>query len=314
MTRKTLNICVLGGTGFVGTELVTRLACAGHSVRVPTRHLVHGSHLKVLPTVELVVKNVHDPAVLGWLFRDMDVVINLVGILNERGRATFKSAHADLAAKVVESMRNARVSRLLHMSALGASPDAPSHYLRSKAEAERHVHAARGWVDATIFRPSVIFGPDDTLTNRFASLLRLSAGFLPLARARARFAPIYVHDVVEAFVRALDDPRTIGNAYELCGPEVMTLADLVRLTASEANLPCHVIPLPDVLARLQALVMGVMPGKPFTMDNFRSLTVDSVCGENGCARLGINPVGMRGLISTWLRPPSDRRHLEAYRR
>ncbi|MBX5459787.1 MAG: complex I NDUFA9 subunit family protein [Steroidobacteraceae bacterium] len=312
MAPKALNVCVLGGTGFVGTELVTRLAEAGHSVRVPTRHVARGNHLKVLPTLELVVANVHEPRVLGSLFDGMDVVINLIGTLNEHGRATFRSVHADLAAKVVAAMRNARVPRLLHMSSLGAAPDAPSEYLRSKAEAERHVRSTEG-LQATIFRPSVIFGPDDTLTNRFARLLKMSAGFLPLARPHARFAPIYLHDVAKAFVRALEDARTIGNTYELCGPDVMTLAELVRQTASAGGLPCHVIPLPDALARIQALVMGLLPGKPFTMDNFRSLTIDSVCRENGCARLGINPVSLHAVAGTWLSGRFAGRHLEAYR-
>lgn len=296
-----MNVCVLGGTGFVGTELVTRLALEGHWVRVPTRNLARGEQLRVLDTVELIVTNIHEPGALSELLAGMDVVINLVGTLNEHGRATFRLVHTELAAKVTAAARSAHVRRLLHMSSLGADAEqAPSNYLRSKGEAEAHVRAAADAVPFTIFRPSVIFGPGDSLTNRFAGLLRLSAGVLPLARAQARFAPIYVLDVVEAFVRALHDRSTIEQTYELCGPDVMTLEDIVRTTAAIARLPCHVWPLPDALARAQAAMMDLIPGKPFSTDNYQSLTIDSVCRENGCARLGITPQPMLGVLPTYL--------------
>jgi len=288
-----MNICVLGGGGFVGTELVRRLVNAGHWVRVPTRSLAHVERLRVLDTAELRVANVHQPRVLSQLFADCEAVINLIGILNEHGRASFATVHAALAAKVINAARGAGVRRVLHMSSLGAAEHAPSRYLRSKAAAEVAVravpHPEQPHPAVTIFRPSVIFGAGDSLTNRFASLLRLSFGVLPLARARARFAPICVLDVVEAFVRALTQQASVGATYELCGPEVLTLAEIVRLTARVAGLPCHIVPVPDVLARLQGVVMGLLPGKPFSLDNFRSLTIDSVCREDGCAALGIAP-------------------------
>ncbi|HEY1283129.1 MAG TPA: complex I NDUFA9 subunit family protein [Steroidobacteraceae bacterium] len=311
--RDTRSICVLGGTGFVGTELATRLVEAGHTVRVPTRNFSHGNHLKVLPTLQLVVANVHQPRVLGQLFQDMDAVVNLVGILNEGGRSTFRSVHAELATKVIEAMRTSRVRRLIHMSSLGAGAEAPSQYLRSKGEAEAHVRVASAMVDATIFRPSVIFGPRDTLTNRFARLLRLSHGVLPLARPKARFAPVYVGDVVQCMLRALTSPAAIGKTYELCGPDVMTLAELVRTTAASAHLPSHLIPLPDFLARIQAVVMNFVPGKPFSIDNYNSLKIDSVCSQNGCESLGVHPARMEAVIPGYLRDLSLRARLDAYR-
>lgn len=314
MAERPLNVCVLGGTGFVGTELVVRLANRGHNVRVPTRHTINGNHLRVLPTVELVVGNVHSPLVLGELFSSIDVVVNLVGILNERGRSSFRSVHTDLAGKVVDAMRAQRVPRLLHMSSLGSSAQAPSQYLRTKAEAEAQVRVAAVTVDATIFRPSVIFGPRDSLTNRFAHLLKLGHGFLPLARPGARFAPIFVCDVVEAFMRSLKDRSTVGKSYELCGPDVMTLEQLVRLTASAAGLPCHVLRLPDFISAMQGAVMGLLPGKPFSTDNYRSLTIDSVCTQNGCAELGIRPARMEAIIQTWLSGHTLQNLLDEYRR
>ena len=300
-----MNICVLGGTGFVGSELVARLALDSHWVRVPTRNLARAQRLRVLDTVELRLADVHSPSTLGQLFADCDAVINLVGILNPRRGASFHTVHAELPGKVIAAARAAGVRQVLHMSALGAGERAPSQYLRSKAAGEAQLRApapssTHAQPDVTIFRPSVIFGARDSLTNRFARLLRLTAGLLPLARARSRFAPIHVLDVAEAFRRALGARASYGQTYELCGPDVLTLGEIVRLTARIARLPCHLVPLPDAAARLQGVVMGLLPGKPFSLDNFRSLTVDCVCQENGCARLDIRPQHMQGVLPTYL--------------
>ena len=298
-----MNICVLGGTGFVGTALVNRLSDAGHWVRVPTRHPDRHQALQVLPTVRLIRADVHDRRDLDRLVEGMDAVVNLVGILNEHGRNTFQRAHVQLTAKLIDALKAGRVRRLLHMSSLGADPHGPSRYLRSKAEAEALVHAASAQVDFTIFRPSVIFGPDDSLTHRFAGLLRLSHGWLPLARAQARFAPVYVGDVTTAFVHALSTRSTIGQTYELGGPQIMTLERLVRTTAAVAGLPCHLFGLPDPLARLQGVILGCLPGKPFTLDNFRSLMRDSVCAEDGFERLGLARHQLLEVLPTYLAPP-----------
>jgi len=310
-----LNVCVLGGTGFVGSELVTRLARQGHWVRIPTRSPTHGQHLRVLSTVELVIANVHESRVLGQLLAEMDAVINLVGIANESGRATFQSVHVDLAGKVIAAARGAKVRRLLQMSAAAADREhGPSRYLRSKGEAEALIRAAASHVDFTIFRPSVIFGPRDSLTNRFAALLRLAGGFLPLARSQARFAPVYVGDVADAFARALDDRSTIGETYELCGPDVMTLEELVRMTAAVAQLPCHILRLPDAAGRLQAALLGLLPQKPFSLDNFRSLTTDSICTQDGLARLGISPRHLMAVLPFYLGPFIGPTELDAARK
>ncbi|HEX8754824.1 MAG TPA: complex I NDUFA9 subunit family protein [Steroidobacteraceae bacterium] len=310
-----LNICVLGGTGFVGTEITTRLVRQGHWVRIPTRSAGHGQHLRVLSTVELVTANVHDPRTLGQLLSGMDVVINLVGILNESGRATFQAAHTDLAAKLIAAARGAKVRRLLQMSAAGADRDhGPSRYLRSKGEAEALIRAAAAHLDFTIFRPSVIFGPRDSLTNRFAALLRLPGSFLPLARSQARFAPVYVGDVADAFVRVLEDRESFGETYELCGPDVLTLEQVVRMTAAVAQLPCRILRLPDALGRLQAALLGMLPGKPFSIDNFRSLTVDSICTRDGLARIGITARHMMAVLPFYLGPFAGPAELDAARK
>jgi NADH dehydrogenase len=304
LIMRTLEITVLGGTGFVGSALVARLAAAGHRLRLPSRNPNAARHLAVLPNVERIRADVHDPESLRRVVAGSNVVINLVGILNEKGRSGrgFDIAHAELTRKTIAACIETGVSRYLHMSALGANESGPSHYLRSKGVAERHVRAAPASLDWTIFRPSVIFGRGDSLLNRFAGLLRLSGGFMPLARAEAKFSPVWIEDVVSSFEAALFGGTTSRQSYDLCGPEVITLADLVRYTGSLARTGAHVVGLPDVVGRLQALVMDFIPGKPFSTDNFLSLTVDNVCQENGFARLGITPTPLKTIAPTYIRP------------
>jgi len=297
------TITVLGGTGFVGSALVARLASSGHRLRLPSRNPQAAKHLAVLPTVERIRTDIHDPASLRAVVAGSNVVINLVGILNEKGRsgAGFDLAHAELTRKTLEACLETRVTRYLHMSALGADEKGPSHYLRSKGVAERHVRVAPSSLDWTIFRPSVIFGRGDSLLNRFASLLRLSGGLIPLARAEAKFSPVWVDDVVTAFDQALNGGSTSRQSYELCGPEIMTLGNLVRYTGSLAGTGARVITLPDAVGRLQALVMDFVPGKPFSTDNFLSLTIDNVCRDDGFARLGITPTPLRSIAPMYIR-------------
>jgi uncharacterized protein YbjT (DUF2867 family) len=296
---KPLRLVVLGGTGFVGRHLVPRLAALGHHVVVLSRNRSAQRELFVLPTVRVENCDVHDPAALAKHLHGASAAINLVGILNERGRsgAGFERAHVRLTQGLVDACVQAGVRRLLHMSALNAGRGR-SHYLRTRGEAEARVRAST--LDWTIFQPSVIFGAGDGLFRRFHALLAV-APVLPLARARAKFAPVYVGDVVAAFVRALDDPATIGQTYELYGPDVLTLADIVRYTARESGRRRLVLPLPDALGRLQALAMDFWPGKPFSTDNYLSLLTDSVGGVDGLYRLGIAKTPIAAVIPPLLR-------------
>lgn len=281
------HLVVLGGTGFVGRCLVARLIALGHQVTLLSRNLERHAVRLVPPGVTLRTVDVYDPTALQQAFRGADAVINLIGILNEAGDSGrgFRRAHVELTKLVIAAMQLAGVSRLLQMSSLNAGRG-HSHYLRSRGEAEAAVKASGlRW---TIFQPSVIFGPGDGLFCRFASLLAL-APVLPLARAGAKFAPVHVGDVVEAMVRALADARSVCEVYELYGPDVYTLADIVRMTARQLGLRRVVLPLPDALGRLQALAFDFVPGKPFSSDNFRSLQTDSVGGIDGLHRLGITP-------------------------
>lgn len=303
--ERPLQIFVAGGTGFVGCELVTRLVRQGHQVRLVTRNAARADQLLPLSSVEVLAGNVYSVDFLRSGLADCDVAINLVGVLNTHGFGSrdFQRAHVQFTTTLLTAIREAGVPRLLQMSALNADPErGVSHYLRTKGEAERRVRAASSWLDWSIFQPSVIFGAADSLTNRFVRLLRLSAGWLPLACAHARFAPIYVGDVADAFVRALHGAERRHQTYQLCGPEVMTLEELVRLSASLAGQRCRLWPLPPPLAHLQAALLEFVPGKPFSLDNFRSLQVDSICQRPDTERLGIAPSSLRALAPLWLSP------------
>ena len=275
------QICVLGGSGFVGLRVVSALAAEGHSIRVLTRRRERHRELLVLPTVEVIDADVHNPDDLKQNFAGQDTVINLIGILNEKrdnGKG-FYHAHVELAQKVIEACKQQGVQRLLHMSALNAdAATGSSYYLRSKGEAEQRVHAAHG-IKVTSFRPSVIFGPGDSFINRFADLLRLTPGVLPLACGKSRFAPVYVGDVAQAMVRSLDNPATYGQRYNLCGPHEYTLQQLVQYSAEVMGLKRTVIPLGKFTSLFQANVLQYFPGKPFSRDNYRSLQTPSVCNK-----------------------------------
>jgi NADH dehydrogenase len=307
---KKHRVCVLGGTGFIGQAIVARLGAAGHEVKVLTRNPAQHRDLKVLPSVRLERADVHDETRLAREFEGHDVVINLVGILNERGLgrgsgAEFRRTHTELPMKVVRACRKAGVRRYLHMSGLKAdSQRGPSHYLRTKGAAEDYLHEFcrdGGGPEFVIFQPSVVFGPGDAFINNFAGILKITPGVLPLACADAKFAPVFVGDVAAAFVACLDRRDVAGRTFELCGPDVMTLGDIVRETARILGLRRIIVPLPRAVARVQAAVMDFVPGKPFSTDNFLSATLDSVCQRDGLAELGLPRTPMRGTIEGYLR-------------
>ncbi|HEY8519400.1 MAG TPA: complex I NDUFA9 subunit family protein [Gammaproteobacteria bacterium] len=302
--RSTL-ICLLGGTGFVGRSLASQLVQKGYAVRIPTRSRARNRDLLVLPGVELVEANVHDERVLARLLDGCESAINLVGILNEPGHdgSGFKLVHTDLAAKLARACHETGVSRLLQMSALKANAErGASLYLRSKGQAEQAIKEIAGEeLRYTIFRPSVIFGEEDSFTNRFARLLRFSP-VLPLPGADARFAPVYVEDVAQAFVTALESSKTHGKTYELCGPEIYSLLEVVRLIRRELGIKRAIVSVPRPLGQIQAWVGEyLLPGKPFSLDNFRSLTVASVCSENGLSELGITPQSLETILPRYIR-------------
>ena len=281
MPKQLPVITLLGGSGFVGTELTQRLAGGASEVRVLTRRAQRVKSFRILPNVDVIETNVHDVDELSAAIAGSDVLINLVGILNSAGsqaKNSFDGAHAQLTATAVEACKRSGVTRYLHMSGLGADADnGSSEYLKSKGRAENHVKGAShlAW---TIFRPSVIFGPGDSFFNRFVDLLRL-APVMPLACADSKMQPVYLGDVCSAFVDAVNNPDTVGQSIDLGGPEVYTPKEIVQYTADTAGLKRPIISLPDGIGRFQALCLEFVPGKPFSRDNFASLQTDNVLPE-----------------------------------
>ena len=307
---KNNRVCILGGTGFVGRHLTSRLTAMGIECRIPTRYTEPYRAMRLNWPVELVQANVFDPQQLHSLFTDCDAVINLIGILNQGGSSSFQRIHVELPDLVVDTCKSTKVGRLLHMSALNAnSSTATSEYLRSKGEAQNRVltnSSAHGGLNITSFGPSVIFGHDDSFFNRFAGLLKLAPGLFPLACPDSRFAPVYVGDVAAAFVAALDNKQTWKRHYELCGPRVFTLHELVTYTAKQLGVKRRIIGLNDTLSRIQGHLLGHFPGRPFSYDNYLSLQSDSVCSNDGLGELGIQATDIDAVVPYYLGQRSQR--------
>ena len=304
------RIVVLGGSGFVGRALVARLAARGAVVSVPTRSRERSRSLILLPTVDVVEADIHDPAALARLVRGADAVVNLVGILNEAGRDTFARAHVELARNVVDACRKAGVRRLVHMSALNADPAGPSKYLATKGEAEAIV--AGSGLAWTIFRPSVIFGEGDSFLTLFATLAR-RLPVIALAAPDARFQPVWIGDVVTAFARSLELRATVGQRYDLCGPTVYTLRELVRWTSETAGAVRPIVPLTGALASMQAFVLEHLPGKLMSRDNLASMSKDSVCGCPFPEVFGVEPASLEAVGPSWLAPEAMHSRYDAMR-
>lgn len=300
------KICVLGGTGFVGRHLLNRLAHPKLRIIVPSRRPERHRGIDVLLGVESVRADIHDQAVLNQLVSGCDAVINLVGILNESCGNKFEQNHVGLVDKVIKACQNQQVSRVLHISALHADKkEVQSTYLKTKAVAEQHLMGANG-LNVTIFRPSVIFGVDDSFFNRFALLLDLIPCCFPLACPNAKFAPVWVNDIAEVMAQSLENRETFGQSYNLCGSQTYTLKALVEFTAQMMGLKRTVIGLNDNLSKLQARFMEFVPTKPFSMDNYLSLQTDSVCNRDDFAFFNIQPASLEVIMPSHFEPKHQR--------
>jgi NADH dehydrogenase len=291
------NILVIGGAGFIGRYIVNELVGRGCRVLVPARRRDKAKHLIMLPTCDVVEASVHDDVTLDRLVAGQDAVINVVGILHG-SEAKFEQVHVALTQRVLAACSRAKVRRYLHMSALGADPDGPSMYQRSKGRAEQAVRESKlAW---TIFQPSVVFGAEDSFLNMFAKLSGI-APVLPIGGADVKFQPVWVEDVAHAFVNSLDNGATVGRAYELCGPKVYTLRELVKFAAEAAGHRRPVIALPDAIARLQARLMELAPGEPLlSRDN-----LDSMKRDNIASRQPYEPAPELGITATPMEPEAS---------
>lgn len=311
------NICILGGTGFVGRHLAPLLIKQGYNLRILTRRRERHRDLLVLPGVEIIQADIHNSDTLLQNFSGMDAVINLVGVLNDdHGNGSFQSAHVVLARKVLSTCQKLDINRILHISALQAhSGKGSSKYLRSKGEAETIIHNT-AHIAVTSFRPSVIFGPDDNFLNRFARLLKLTPAFLPfpLACPDSKFAPVFVMDVVQAIAESINNKETFGKRYDLCGPHRYTLKQLVEMTGQLTGEKRMIIGLGPALSKLQATLLGMVPGKPFTVDNYDSLKTDSVCKHPFPEEFGITPTALEAVTPQYLGHATNRDRYFSHRR
>ncbi|MBC7954004.1 MAG: complex I NDUFA9 subunit family protein [Rhodospirillaceae bacterium] len=315
-------VTVFGGSGFIGRQVVRRLAAQGWTVRAAVRNPNAAGFLKPMGDpgqVNPMRADINDPASIRAVIAGADAVVNLVGILFERGKITFDAVHRQGAANVAQAAKEAGITRLVHMSALGADKNSPSNYARTKALGEEAVLAA--FPGATIFRPSVVFGPDDDFFNRFARLARISPvlpvftgdGFKPVhtesgysldffGSGGPTFQPVYVGDVAEAMVKAVIDTRFAGKVFELGGPRRYTLKEILELVQGATGHKRLLVPLPFVIAKVQAFFLQFLPKPPLTPDQVKLLRVDNVVrgGKPGLSDLGITPVAAEAIVPTYL--------------
>ena len=303
MMAAVRHVVVLGGSGFVGRHLVARLAAAGQRITVVTRRRYEARHLILLPTVQVVEADPHDSLALSRVFRDATAVVNLIGVLHERGRDTFARVHVELARTIVSALEASGTTRLLHMSAQNADRSGPSRYLRSKGEAETIV--AGSGLAWTIFRPSVIFGREDTLLNLFAKLHR-RLPVLALAAPNARFQPVYVADVVRCFAQALADDATIGKRYDLCGPNAYTLRELVAYVGNVTGYARLIVPLGPRMSAWQARALELLPGHLLSRDALGTMQKDAVCDGPFPPVFGLAPTALEAVAPSYLAPAAVR--------
>ena len=310
------RVLVLGGSGFVGRQVCEQLARLGWLITVPTRRAVNAARVQSLPGLTVIEANVHLEAALVPLMPGHDAVVNLVAVLHG-SEERFENVHVDLPGKIASAMKKAGVQRLVHVSALGADPQGPSMYQRSKARGETVLHNAG--LQLTVLRPSVIFGAEDKFLNLFADLQAV-APFMPLAGSGTRFAPVWVGDVARAVVVCLQKLDTVGQTYELCGPDVMTLGELVQRAGQWAGVNegrgRPVIGLPMWVGWLQAAAMELAPGEPLmSRDNLASMKVDNIATGQlpGLQALGISASSAAGVAPGYLGHRGPRSKLNRWR-
>ena len=310
------RVVIVGGSGFIGSAIANRLCEAGVKVLIPTRRRSRAGHVLLLPNADVVETDVHDPAALARLFADADAVVNTVGVLHSRPGTPygpdFARAHVELPQKIVTACRAAGVPRLVHISALGADANGPSEYQRSKAAGERVIEAAGPDTAWTILRPSVVFGRGDSFLNLFADLARMFP-VLPLTGASCRFQPVYVEDVAEAVWQSLARPEAAGQTFDLAGPTVYTLRQLVEYVSALVGKPRPIIGLPEGIGMVQARLMELAPQPLMSRDNVRSMRVDNVASAEP-QPFGLTPTALESVAPAWLGTAGPRAFYYPFRR
>lgn len=306
LNNRTL-VTIYGGSGFLGQHLVRAIAQTGARMRIAVRRPHLAGHLQPLGDVGQIVPvqaNVRVPDSLAAAAEDADAVVNLVGVLFPTGKQTFKSVQDEGARNVAEAAKAAGARALVHVSAIGADPNSPSNYARSKAKGEAAVREV--FPQATIFRPSIVFGPEDDFFNRFAALARISP-FLPLiGGGHTKFQPVFVGDVASAIVTALEGGARSDAPFELGGPEILTMREVMQRVLDYTMRERPLIPLPVTIAKLQAFFLQLLPKPPLTVDQVRLLESDNVVSDAAIKAgrtlegLGIDPVAVASVVPDYL--------------
>jgi uncharacterized protein YbjT (DUF2867 family) len=306
------QVCVLGGSGFVGRAIVAQLQTAGYEIKVLTRRRNKAQHLTLLPNVTLLECNVFHDESLRKAIKGSDAVINLIGILHQSRRLSFNHAHHQLPAMLAKICVDLNIPRLIHMSSLGASKQAPSLYLRSKGAGEEALALLNSTLNITVFQPSIIFGRGDRFINLFARLIKLLPVIL-LAKPMAKFQPVWVEDVAQCVVASIENTRTYGQTYPLAGPTVYTFKALIQLIMDTLGIKRPIIGLSDGLSYAQAFVMECLPVKLMSRDNVKSMSVDSVSDAPFPEVFNIKPTALEAVIPEYLLEKNARGTYDRFR-
>lgn len=304
------TVCILGGAGFIGRHVVRELDLAGYQIKVLTRRRESARHLLLLPNVQVVECDILNDTALHDVIKGCDAVINLVGILHQSRRTTFEAIHGELPRRLAAICKDTGIRRLIQISALHASSAAPSIYLRSKAMGEAAIKASK--LNWTILRPSVVFGEGDNFLNLFAKIAKLTP-IIPIAAPSARFQPIWVEDIARAIASSVNNPQTWHQCYEVCGPSIYTMKELVNLAARAVGTKPYIVGLNSHLSYLQALLMEHLPMQLMSRDNLRSAEIDSVSASPFPTVFGITPTALEAIAPRYLTNNTPRASYLRYR-
>jgi len=294
---------VFGGSGFIGRHLIKRLAKTGTIIRVATRHPSSANFLRTNGAVGQIIPiatNIHDDVSVAAAVRDADIVINLIGILYESGVNTFRDTQGEAPGRIARAAKAAGAQRFVQISAIGADANSTAEYARSKAAGEQAV--LKAFPEATILRPSIVFGPEDSFFNRFAAMARISPVLPLIGGGHTKFQPVYVGDVADAIMRVLESPATQGKTYELGGPRVYSFKEIMELVMEETRRKRFLVPVPWGVAEFQGKILGKLPKPPLTLDQVELLKRDNVVAPGAATLqdLGISPTAAEVIIPTYL--------------
>ena len=277
-----ISKCVIfGGTGFVGSNFAQKLSPLATEIVVITRDIERNKSLRMIPNLQLVPASISDSKTIRDVLKNAEIVVNTIGILNEFDQiSTFENIHFKFLQRLSQEIKVNNIKRFLHISSLNAKIDQMSDYLHTKGKAEDFIlNEMSSFCNTTIFRPSIVFGEEDSFFNKFAKLLKFIPIF-PLACPYARFQPIYVGDLTDFMISCISNIETYNKRIDTVGPKIYTFSELIKLTTKTMGIRRVIIPLNDSLSKAQAYVFQNLPGKLFTIDNYYSLQIDSV-SENG---------------------------------